>query len=101
MGDAGITGFEKIEKDLPEKIDVLKVGHHGAKNVINNKMLDRISPQYSIISTGINKFGHPNQVTLDILSPTTILRTDRNNAIEIKDGLVYVYDSKKGFVKYR
>ena len=100
MGDAGVIGFEKAEKYLPEKINVLKVGHHGAKNVVDNKMVERLSPQYSVISTGINKFGHPNPVTLDILSPTTILRTDRNNAVKIKDKVLYIYDVKKGFIKY-
>lgn len=85
MGDAGIMAFEIIKKYLPSNIEILKVGHHGAKNVINKEFLDRINPQVSIISTGLNNYGHPNGVTLDILkrNKVKILRTDRQNAIKI------------------
>jgi competence protein ComEC len=99
MGDAGIIAFNKIEKDLPKEIDIFKVGHHGAKNVVNEEMINRLQPKYSIISTGINKFGHPNPITLNILSPTNILRTDYNNAIMIKNKKVYCYDSNENKFK--
>lgn len=85
MGDAGITAFEKFKKYLPLKVEILKVGHHGAKNVINKQFLDKINPDVAIISTGLNTYGHPNGVTLDILQRHKVktLRTDRQNAIKI------------------
>lgn len=107
MGDAGTYAFEKIKKDLPDKIEILKVGHHGAKNVVNKAVLDRIKPEYAIISTGINNYGHPNGVTLDILKSKKVktLRTDRQNAIKIENkinakGFYNVYSfNRKNWVK--
>lgn len=104
MGDAGIGAFERIKNDLPKQVEILKVGHHGAKNVLDKAFLDRINPQVAIISTGLNNYGHPNGVTLDILEnhKVKILRTDRQNAIDIRESSgkykVYSYDKNLGFV---
>ncbi len=85
MGDGGIIAFDKIKSYLPDNIEILKVGHHGAKNVLNQNLLSRIKPEVSIISTGLNNYNHPNVVTLDLLIKNNIkiLRTDRQNAIKI------------------
>lgn len=93
MGDAGIEAFERIKNYLPKQVEVLKVGHHGAKNVINKAFLDRINPKVAIISTGLNNYGHPNGVTLDILErhKVNILRTDRQNAVKIDEYLNGTY----------
>ena len=89
-GDAGIEAFENIKKDIPHKIEILKVGHHGGYNVVNNKMLEHLNTKVSIISTGPNVYGHPTRGTLDILRNTDIFRTDRHNAIKINsDGNFY------------
>jgi len=87
MGDAGITAFDKIKKYLPSKIEILKVGHHGAKNVVNKAFLARINPDVAIISTGLNNYGHPNGVTLDILKSrkVKVFRTDRQNSIKVDE----------------
>lgn len=100
MGDAGVEAFEKIQKYLPEHVEVLKVGHHGAKNVVDKMFLDRINPDMAVISTGINNYGHPNGVTLEVLQNhnVKILRTDRQNAIKIdetQDGQFQVYSYSK------
>lgn len=100
MGDAGIIGFEKIQKYLPSHVEILKVGHHGAKNVINKSFLDKISPDAAIISTGLNNYGHPNGVTLDILKSHKVktLRTDRQNSIKIseKNNVYHIYSYNNG-----
>lgn len=85
MGDAGVTAFEKIEKHMPDKVEIFKVGHHGAKNVVDKALLERINPDIAIISTGINNYGHPNGITLDLLKSHKVktLRTDRQNSIKI------------------
>ena len=97
-GDAGIIAFDKIKKDVPTNIEVLKVGHHGGKNVVNKEMLDKLQNKISIISTGPNNFGHPNRTTLDILKHTEIYRTDLNKSIKIaSDGKlykIYTYNSQ-------
>jgi len=85
MGDAGIVAFEKIKNYMPKHVEVLKVGHHGAKNVVNKRMLDDINPEIAIISTGPNNYGHPNGVTLNILETHKVktFRTDRHNSIKV------------------
>lgn len=53
-------------------------------------MLEYLNPKVSVISTGLNYFGHPNRGTLDILRNTAIFRTDKNNSIKITtDGNFY------------
>ena len=90
MGDAGIKAFNEIEPYMPADVEVLKVGHHGAHNVVNDKMLTHLNSKVSIISTGLNYFGHPVKGTLDTLRNTAIYRTDINNSIKItSDGTAY------------
>jgi len=100
MGDAGIDAFAKIKNNLPKSVEILKVGHHGAKNVVNKAFLDRINPQVAIISTGLNNYGHPNGVTLDILKShkVRVLRTDRQNSIKIaeKNNTYNIYSYSEG-----
>ena len=79
MGDVGIMGYKSIEKYLPEKIDVLKVGHHGAKDVIDKEMLERIKPEYALISTGVNKFNHPHYSTINLLYENKIKTISTRN----------------------
>ena len=98
-GDSGILAFNKLKPVLPQNITVLKVGHHGALNVINNDMMNYLKPKISLISVGENKFGHPAVYTLNVLKSSKILRTDINNSIRFivnKNGYrVFVYDIKK------
>lgn len=90
MGDAGIGAFNSLKKDIPENVEILKVGHHGAKNVVDTAMLNHLKPDISLISTGRNSFGHPRKGTLDTLRNTRIYRTDINNSVKItSDGSTY------------
>ena len=70
MGDAGIEAFNNVKKDIPRNVEIFKVGHHGGPGVVNKSMVEYLKPKVSIISTGINYFGHPNKGTLDILRDT-------------------------------
>ena len=85
-GDAGA----EVEKDLIKKynlnkIDVLKVGHHGSKSSSSKKFIDEIKPSYSIISVGKNnRYGHPNNNVLDNLENSKIYRTDQDGSIMFK-----------------
>ena len=97
MGDAGIEAFRKVSADFPGNIEVFKAGHHGAANVADKDLIEKINPAVSVISTGKNNYGHPNKATLDVLRHSDIYRTDRNNSIKIAtDGceyLIQTYDS--------
>ena len=86
MGDAGV---EK-EKDILDKynlsiVDVLKIGHHGSKKSSSKEFIDKINPNYSIISVGKNnRYGHPNKEVLNNLSNSKIYRTDQDGSIMFK-----------------
>lgn len=98
-GDASSNGLKSTLTKLPSNITVLKVPHHGANGVVDKDLMKYLSPKYSIISVGENKFGHPSIHTIKLLNDSTILRTDIHNAIKIvvKDSDIKVleYDTKK------
>lgn len=69
--------------------DVLKIGHHGSDSSSSKKFLEKVSPQYAVISCGEdNKYGHPHSETLNTLSNQkglkAVYRTDIDNTIIIK-----------------
>ena len=66
------------------KVDVLKVGHHGAKESSTAKFLAIAKPTYSFISVGAkNQYKHPTVETLNRLKAikTTVYRTDQKGSI--------------------
>lgn len=67
------------------KIDFLKVSHHGSDTSSSDKFIKSINPKYSLISVGKNnKYGHPDKIVLDTLSNSKIYRTDLDGSINIK-----------------
>lgn len=90
MGDAGTEAFNQVRKDIPHNIEILKVGHHGGADTVDSEMINHLGNKVSLISTGVNYFGHPNKGTLDILRNTAIYRTDYHNSVLItSDGNLY------------
>lgn len=83
MGDAGVIAYNKLKNVLPKNITILKLGHHGANNVINKEMLAELNPQHVIISSASNDKNHPHPLTLNTLRKTNVLRTDIHNSIKI------------------
>lgn len=58
---------EKGERDEFD-IDVLKLGHHGSSTSTSRELLERMKPEYGIISYGKdNDYGHPHRETMEIL----------------------------------
>ncbi len=86
MGDAGIEKEEDIlDKYNIKNIDFLKVGHHGSNTSSHKKFINAINPKNSIISVGKNnRYGHPKESVLKILSNSKIYRTDIHGSIKIK-----------------
>ncbi len=89
MGDA-TSDVEHLILDKDIKSNVLKVGHHGSKDANSAVFLDKVKPDYSIISVGKNNdYHHPHDVVLNKLNTlnSTIYRTDINHTIHlISDG---------------
>ena len=92
-GDATKEIEQKIIKDNPTlECDILKVGHHGSKTSTDEGFIQQIKPKEAIISCGKkNKFGHPDQVTLDTLNryDVKIRRTDTEGTISYLSYFVY------------
>ena len=91
MGDAET----KIENQLIsagklEKVDILKVSHHGSNYSSSEKFLEKVKPTYSIISVNNSEYKkHPDTRTLQRLQDikSKIYRTDKNGTIwAISDG---------------
>ena len=83
MGDA-----EKEVETIIEKkdisADVLKVGHHGSNTSSSKTFLEKVNPNYAIISVGTgNSYGHPSNTTIQNLENQNIqiYRTDENGTI--------------------
>ena len=68
------------------KVNVLKVGHHGSNSSSSTKFLEQVKPQYSIIEVGKNNsYNLPSDKAIKRLeeSGTQILRTDKANGDEV------------------
>lgn len=106
MGDGDIYSYKTIPNEYKKDVLVMKSGHHGAKNTIDDEMT--INTQLFVISTGPNIYNHPSKDTLDIIQKNNrkYLRTDNHNAIKIVlDGnkiYKYLYSPvKQNFVKIK
>lgn len=89
--------YERIclAERLTEKIDLLKVGHHGSKNSTSEEFLRLLLPKAAVISCGKdNSYGHPAEEVLERLKQfrTEVYRTDQSGAVtaEVKDGVVRI-----------
>ena len=81
MGDASTKIEEKIELN---KVDVLKVAHHGSNSSTSQEFLDRVKPKYAIISVGANNsYNLPDKDIIDKLNNNKIktYRIDKNETI--------------------
>ena len=88
MGDA----TEKIEGNILNlrvdlKTDVYKVAHHGSDYSNSISFLNKVRPEYSIISSGEgNSYGHPHSKVLNNLKKlnSTIYRTDKDGTVLVE-----------------
>ena len=68
-GDIEGEEEKKMIQTNTERIDVLKVAHHGSRNSTGEDVLSVIKPKTAILSCGENNiYGHPHTETLERLS---------------------------------
>jgi len=99
-GDAEIKVLDGL--NLPSKIDVFKIGHHGAENTIANDFIKKKDVSVTILSTGPSAYNHPVPDTIKTIQKTGVymFRTDVDNAIKTlitnKNKIkIYSFDKKK------
>lgn len=96
---------KEAEKEIVEtykfsrilKTDILKIPHHGSKTSSTNELLDLADPKLALIGVGVNnKFGHPNEETIEKLTKRKIkiYRTDLM-------GEIYLKVNKNGKIKVK
>ena len=89
MGDASIKSEKYLLEnyDLPQ-VTILKVGHHGSRTSTSQEFIDKINPQYALISAGIdNKFNHPHrEIVKRLENNNTIIYDIRTNKIKTNKG---------------
>lgn len=80
---------KEAEDDILDKgedisADVYKASHHGSKTGSSDDFLDKVNPEYAVISCGEgNKYGHPSAQTLNNFRSRGIktFRTDNQGTI--------------------
>ena len=85
MGDTELDGEAAImSAGVNVDADVVKLGHHGSRTSSTKAFLDRVTPQYAIISCGKdNSYGHPHTETLESVKNMNVqmFRTDEQGTI--------------------
>lgn len=97
MGDAEAEIENKINV---EDVDLLKVGHHGSNSSTTKGFINKVKPEYAVITAGENnKYGHPHKETMDTLKSMNIKvhRNDECGNIVFKStGKGLIVDCKDG-----
>ncbi len=76
-------------KDLCDKVgdvDFIKEPHHGSRGGVTAEDLNKLKPEFSLISVGAdNSYGHPAQETFDLLAAcrVKVYRTDEEGDITV------------------
>jgi len=66
------------------KVDILKVGHHGSNTSTSPELIKQVRPIISLISAGKNNlYGHPHKETLEKLKDSKILITQIDGSVKI------------------
>ena len=96
-GDAEEDSLSEITSNI--KADVLKVGHHGSDTSTTKEFLEKVKPEYAIISVGEgNSYGHPAASTISLLEEYTsnIYRTDLNGTVVVRsDGVNITVETER------
>lgn len=85
-GDIGSDVEKTLLENHPEmNIDILKVAHHGSNTSSDSVFIEKLEPNFGLISVGRNnRYGHPSVEVIETLESKSvdILRTDLHGAIQ-------------------
>jgi len=89
-----------LKQNIELESEILKVAHHGSDSSSTKSFLEKVKPQYAIISAKKgNTYGHPKQKVMDILKSlnTKVYRTDEQGNIIMKtDGTKIEFNTEPG-----
>ena len=82
--DSAVEAMLVKYRSIPDA-ELLMVGHHGSNNSTSAQFLSAIRPEYAVISSGWNSYGHPHPDVLDRLAGAgaEVYRTDLHGAITL------------------
>jgi len=83
-GDAEAPVEETMLAESGLESTLLKVGHHGSRSSTQPAFLQRVHPQWAVISCGLrNRYGHPREEVLEELQSAGVrtLSTDTSGAL--------------------
>lgn len=75
---------DMLENGIDLKADVFKAAHHGSRTANTEEFLQRVEPDYAVISCGEdNSYGHPHGEVMNRLRAmgTSVFRTDEQGTI--------------------
>jgi beta-lactamase superfamily II metal-dependent hydrolase len=92
-GDLNIRGEKRlINASTNLNSDVLKVGHHGAKDSCSEEFINKVKPKIAVLSVGRNnRYGYPSKAVIERfkIKKIPLYRTDYDGTIIIQtDGIV-------------
>lgn len=93
-GDLEMAGESVLlEQTKQDRVDILKVAHHGSSGGTGASFLESIQPKWGIISCGKeNRYGHPHKETLERLETANCLWVTTASR-----GAVFVCVTSKGY----
>lgn len=97
LADIPSKSFHSIEKFMPNDVDILKASHHGAKRTVDDEILNKLRPKYTVILTGQNPYNHPDYETVMLYKKySKVFNTKETGAIkfEIKENELVPYTFK-------
>ncbi|MCX7771268.1 MAG: DNA internalization-related competence protein ComEC/Rec2 [Proteobacteria bacterium] len=99
-GDTERDGIEYMLRRygnlFKEKIDILKIPHHGAESSFNKRLYDIMAPKFAVITVGDrNPWGLPSKKLIHYLKErqVSLIRTDRDGEVifNLKTGEIITY----------
>jgi competence protein ComEC len=92
LGDAESKALRQLDVSsiaslIDNRLDVLKISHHGARNGLYKPLIHALAPRNFVISVGAkNKYGHPASDVVKFLESLkgSIYRTDNDHTVEFR-----------------
>jgi len=87
MGDAGAEVVQKLvwRNILNDKVEILKVSHHGSGTSTTDDLISVARPKMAVISVGRNSYGHPSMEVIKRLENfgVEVKRTDKSGDVVV------------------